>query len=256
MRKTIAKPDISVIVTNYNHSQYIEEAVDSVLNQSKPEFEIIIVDDGSTDDSKEVIEKLIKLDPIRIQKPIYLEKNQGKWCALNTAIAQANGKIITLMDADDASCKHRLERQYQVMKDFGSYHNLCGFHHCHSPIDVAEYKQWTPATSGQLTLGYDVMPHDEVVKLVLQGRKTPGINHYYVGNNYEVHGASSMFYKQFWDHGIKFMPGNMGLRCQKAEDSSHNTSLTLLLQKTSVLKEPLYCYRRGTTTNPAYLEDL
>ena len=73
---------------------------------------------------------------------------------------------------------------------------------------------------------------------------------------FETHGASSLFYRQLWEHGMKFMPGNMGLRCQRAEDSDHNTKLTLLLQKTSVLKAPFYCYRRNTSTNPAFLENL
>ena len=243
-------PDISVIVTNYNHAPYIEEAVMSVLLQTKAEYEVIIVDDYSSDNSKEVIEKLYRLDE-RVRPPIYLEENRGKWFALNTAIAQAKGKLITLNDADDASCPSRLERQFSVMNDTGSFHNLCGFAHCHTDKDMALAMQWKPNA-----LGYDVMNHADVVKNVLHGHKTDGINHYFVGNDYEVHGASSMFYRQLWERGMKFLPGDLGLRCQKAEDSDHNTKMTLLLQKTSVLKEPLYCYRRGTSTNPAWLEGL
>lgn len=247
-----SKPDISVIVTNFNHATFLEEAVVSVLEQTKTELEVIIVDDCSTDNSKDVIEKMTKLDD-RVQKPIYLEENKGKWFALNTAISTARGKLITLNDADDASCTQRLERQQETMKRFGSFHNLCGFTHCHNEEDMtmakAKVLSWDVKTS-------IVMNHDEVVKKVLEGHKTPNINHYYVGSDYEVHGASSMFYKQLWDRGMKFLPGNMGLRCQKAEDSDHNTKMTLLLQKTSVLKEPLYCYRRGTSTNGAWLEEL
>jgi hypothetical protein len=55
---------------------------------------------------------------------------------------------------------------------------------------------------------------------------------------------------------MKFLPGNMGLRVQRAEDSDFNTKMTLLLQKTSIVMEPLYFYRRNTSTNPAWLENL
>lgn len=246
----MTKPDISVIVANYNHAQYLEEAVMSVLEQSYSDYEVIIVDDCSTDNSKEVIEKMCKLDD-RVQKPIYLKENRGKWFALNTAINTARGSLVTLNDADDASVPCRLQRQYQTIKNNGSFHNLCGFVHCHNERDMAEAKKYKPNE-----LGYNVMDHQEVVKKVLEGHKSPNINHYYVGSNYEVHGASSMFYRQLWERGMKFLPGNMGLRCQRAEDSDHNTKMTLLLQKTSVLMEPLYCYRRGTSTNPAWLENL
>lgn len=247
---TDLKPEISVIVTNYNHAQYIEQAVESILNQTFPRFEIIIVDDASTDGSQDIIEAMAKRDE-RIRLNIKLTENRGKWFALNTAIAHAAAPVITLQDADDASCKHRLERQITCMRDNKSFHNLCGFTHCHSQDDMESAMMWVPTAPGYPTMG-----HEDVVKMVHQGWKHPNINHYYVGNDYEIHGASSMFYKQHWAHGMKFLPGNLGLRCQRAEDSDHNTKMTLLLQKTSVLMEPLYCYRRGTSTNPAWLEEL
>lgn len=250
MRKN--SPEISVIVTNYNHVQYLEQAVRSVSNQTWSDFEMIIIDDASTDGSQDLIQKLAKEDDrIRV---ILNKENRGKWFVLNQAIGKANGSLIALQDADDASCKERLQRQRQVLKDFKSYHNLCGFTHCHTQSDMDDAILWDAKSAGRM--GYEVMNHDEVTKMVHLGHKTPGINHYFVGQDYEVHGASTLFYKQLWAYGMKFLPGNMGLRCQKAEDSDHNTKMTLLLQKTSVLKEPLYCYRRNTSTNNAYLEDL
>ena len=243
------KPIISVIVANYNHAQFLEQSVNSVSNQTFSDIEIIIVDDCSTDNSKDVIQELAKGDS-RI-RPLFLSENKGKWFALNSAIAKAEGKLITLNDADDASCKDRLKRQYQVLNDRGSYHNLCGFTHCYNQHDM-DVSLLLDAEKAYI--GYDVLDHQEVVQRVYTGFKTPGINHYYVGNDYEVHGASTLFYKQLWEHGMKFLPGNLGLRCQVAEDSDHNTKMTLLLQKTSVLKEPLYCYRRNTSTNGAWLE--
>jgi len=247
-------PEISVIVTNFNHARYIEQAIHSILNQSLADFEVIIVDDCSTDDSRDVIEKLAREDTARIRPPIYLPKNSGKWFALNTGIASAGGSLIALQDADDASCPERLGHQRAILKYENSFHNLCGFTHCYSQADMDRAVEWK--SPGGFAPPYPTMNHREVVEKVYRGFKTPGINHYFVGEDYEVHGASTLFYRQLWETGMKFLPGNMGLRCQKAEDSDHNTKMTLLLQKTSVLKEPLYAYRRNTSTNPAYLEGL
>lgn len=245
------KPEISVICANYNHAQYIEQAVTSIMHQTFSDLEILIVDDGSTDNSKEVIESICKLDD-RIRAPIYLPQNKGKWFALNTAIAQAQGKLICLNDMDDASHRTRLKRQHDVMQHMGSFMVLTGFEHCYSDKDMAQALLWDE----KQRVGFDIMDHQEVTKQVLIGFKTPGINHFYVGNDYEIHGASGLYHKLLWDRGMRYLPGNMGLRCQYAEDSDFNTKMTLLLQKTCVLKEPLYVYRRNTSTNPAYKEGL
>lgn len=245
---------ISVLVANFNHKQYIKQAVVSILNQTYENFEIIIIDDKSNDGSVDIINDLVKLDK-RIVEPIFLPQNKGKWFALNRGISnRATGVLLTCQDADDTSCKQRLEFQYKTLIKNSSYHNLCGFNNCSSQEEIDK------ATSMVIDVEEpnisDVIPHQMVTQNVHIGFKTNGINHYYVGANFETHGASALFYKQFWDYGMKFMPGNLGLRCQKAEDSDMNTKLTLLLQKTSVLKMPLYNYRRGTTTNPAFLEQL
>lgn len=246
-------PKISVIVANYNHEKYIEQAVKSLLNQTYQNFEVIIVDDCSTDNSKEVITELVKLDK-RIVQPLFLDRNTGKWNALNQAIAQrATGELVTTQDADDASTPQRLEWTLRTLQKKNSFHTLCGFQNCGSQEEMDR----AVAVVANVSEPFDqlIMDHKEVLQAVYTGYYTPGINHYFTGQ-FEVHGASALFYKQLWTHGMKFMPGNMGLRCQKAEDSDFNTKMTLLLQRTSVVKVPFYCYRRGTTTNPAYLENL
>lgn len=247
-------PKISVIVANFNHAQYIEQAVNSILNQTYKNVEVIIVDDCSNDNSKDVITELAKKDE-RIVDPIFLPSNRGKWFALNHGIAtKATGELVTTQDADDASCPQRLEWQVKTLQKMKSYHTLCGFANCGSQEEMERAAALVVDSDGPTDS--DIMPHSVVVQNVYTGFKTSGINHYFVGPNFETHGASALFYKQLWDHGMKFMPGNLGLRCQKAEDSDFNTKVTLLLQRTSVLKMPFYCYRRGTTTNPAYLESL
>ncbi len=241
---------ISVILTNFNHCQYIETAIDSIQQQTYENIELIVIDDCSTDNSKEKILSLQKGNLKFPLKTIFLEKNMGKWYALNSAIEKATGELITLQDADDASSPYRLQIQYEVMQQMKSYHNLCGFHHCYSEQDIQKYKNFTNMESPK------IMDHGTVTKFVHFGFKTPGINHYFVGPNFEAHGATCLFYKQLWENGMKFLPGNMGLRVQRAEDSDFNTKMTLLLQKTSIVMESLYFYRRNTSTNPAWLENL
>lgn len=241
---------ISVILTNYNHLKYIETAIDSIQNQSYSNIELILVDDCSTDGSREKIKELEKKKFKFSLNTIFLEQNKGKWNALNVAIKQASGELITLQDADDASSPYRIELQYEVMQQMKSYHNLCGFVHCYTEDDIQKYKNTNKIINPK------VMDHSTVTKFVHLGFKTPGINHYFVGPNFEAHGASCLFYKQLWENGMKFLPGNMGLRVQRAEDSDFNTKMTLLLQKTSIVMEPLYFYRRNTSTNPAWLEEL
>jgi len=249
---TSKEPKVSVLVANFNHAKYIKQSVISILEQTYENFEIIIVDDCSNDNSKDIINELAKLDD-RILEPIFLPQNRGKWFALNHGIERkAIGKLITCQDADDSSCKQRLEFQVKTLEQMKSYHTLCGFHNCNSQDEINEAGKYIVDASGP-TIS-DIIPHSMVTQNVYKGFHTNGINHYYMGPDFETHGASALFYKQLWDHGMKFMPGNMGLRCQRAEDSDMNTKLTLLLQKTSVLKMPLYNYRRGTTTNGAFLE--
>lgn len=240
---------VSVIIANYNHGKYLDHAVESIEKQTYKNIELVIIDDGSTDDGLSLTK--LKEYSQRGHKGIVLPHNRGKWFALNTAIEQAKGTIITLQDADDRSVPQRIERQLDCMFMMGSFHNLCGFTHCYNEKDMIKASQWKTNLDIE---DAKVMTHENVKKEVYYGWNTPGINHYYVGPDYEIHGASSMFMKQHWNVGMKFLPDSLGLRTQFAEDSDHNTRMTLLLQRTSVLKEPLYCYSRGTATNDAFLK--
>lgn len=243
-------PEISIIVTNYNHAQYIKSAVTSILNQTIQNYEVIIVDDKSTDNSKEIIESIIKLDD-RIQKPIYFPQNKGKWFALNTAISTARGKLIAIVDADDECHNQRFERQITVLKNKNSFFNVCGFKHCYNQNDIEVGKLYLPQDSN-----YDIIDHKETLNLANIGYKTNGINHFYSGN-FEVHCNSVLFYKQLWDFGMRYNPNELGLMIKApGEDSDFLLRATLLLQKTSILKEPLYLYRRWSTTNNSFAKKL
>ncbi len=89
-------PLISIIIPCYNDAQYIEQSVNSALNQTYPNKEVIIVDDGSNTETKAVLKKLAP----KITKLI-TQKNQGQSMARNVGIMEAKGKYILVLDSDD-----------------------------------------------------------------------------------------------------------------------------------------------------------
>lgn len=96
-------PIISVLISAYNAAPFVQEAVDSILSQSLQDFEILIVDDGSTDGTHEVLDRI--KDP-RIR--VWRQENKGKAAALNFMVSQARGQFLAIQDADDASHPGRL----------------------------------------------------------------------------------------------------------------------------------------------------
>ncbi|HZT68976.1 MAG TPA: glycosyltransferase family A protein [Terriglobia bacterium] len=108
-----ASPLVSVLVTNYNYGKYIGDAIQSVLAQTYPKFEVIVCDDGSKDNSCEVIETWCRKDPriLLIRQP-----NGGQGAALNTAFSAAKGDVIALLDGDDMALERRLELVIQAFQ--------------------------------------------------------------------------------------------------------------------------------------------
>jgi glycosyltransferase involved in cell wall biosynthesis len=98
-------PKVTVYITNYNYRQYIEKAINSVLNQTYNNLEILIIDDGSSDGSNEIIEKYSNISNIKI---IY-QKNKGLIITNNIALRLAQGDYIMRLDADDYLDKNAIK---------------------------------------------------------------------------------------------------------------------------------------------------
>jgi len=105
---------VSIITPSYNSSKYISQTIESVISQTYQNWEMIIIDDCSTDDSIYTIEKYLKKD-MRI-KLIKLEKKSGPAVARNKGIKEANGRYIAFLDADDIWLSEKLEKQINFMK--------------------------------------------------------------------------------------------------------------------------------------------
>lgn len=106
-------PKISVIQSSYNDELFIEKAVRSILAQSFTDFEYIIINDGSTDRTGDILASLAKEDD-RIT--IITQKNRGLVAALNTALSYSKGQFIARMDGDDISLPSRFEQQLSVLE--------------------------------------------------------------------------------------------------------------------------------------------
>lgn len=109
----LGRPTVSVIMSTYNRAEALPHAVESVLNQTFDDFEFIIVDDGSTDNTSKQLAFYAQKDPRIII--LTNEKNEGLIYSLNRALDAAHGKYIVRMDDDDKSVPHRLERQVWAM---------------------------------------------------------------------------------------------------------------------------------------------
>ena len=121
----------SVVIPLYNKAESIISTLDSILGQSFRDFEILIVDDGSTDNSCQVVEQYI--DSRQPEQSIRLirKKNGGVASARNRGIMESSGKYIALIDADDLWLEHYLSTQAELIKDFP---NKALYYTCYSAI--------------------------------------------------------------------------------------------------------------------------
>lgn len=106
---------VSVITPTFNSANFIEETIKSVLSQTYPNWEMIIVDDCSGDDTEEVVSQYVREDT-RI-KYIRLEKNSGAAVARNKAMGEAEGEYMAFLDSDDIWTAEKLSEQLSFMQE-------------------------------------------------------------------------------------------------------------------------------------------
>jgi glycosyltransferase involved in cell wall biosynthesis len=106
------QPTISVVMPVYNGEQFLAESIESILNQTYPDFEFIIIDDGSTDRSLQIIERYAANDK-RVR--LISRTNRGLVATLNEGITKSQGLYIARQDADDISLPERFEKQIEFL---------------------------------------------------------------------------------------------------------------------------------------------
>jgi glycosyltransferase involved in cell wall biosynthesis len=111
-------PTVSVVIPTYNAARYIEAAVDSVLGQTFRDVEILVVDDGSTDDTAAVLSRYGQ--PVRYR----WQENRGVSAARNRGIQESSGRYVAFLDADDTWFPEKLDRQIAALEASGQ-HRAC-----------------------------------------------------------------------------------------------------------------------------------
>lgn len=142
------KNKISVIIANYNNAKYITSTINSILNQTYKNIEIIIVDDASTDKSKEIIKNYTKR--YKNIKSIFLSNNKGAYYCRNEGLKIASGDFITLLDSDDVFLSNRLKNafenyhKYKTNMKYGKefeilFSKIYRFNHTEIKVDSKNY---------------------------------------------------------------------------------------------------------------------
>jgi glycosyltransferase involved in cell wall biosynthesis len=117
---TSINPKVSVVIPTYNRADKVQKGVESVLGQTFTDLEVIVVDDGSSDDTGEILHHAFG-DRIRY----YFQPNQGVSVARNRGIEEAKGEWIAFLDSDDLWEVEKLECQLKALERFGSKYGAC-----------------------------------------------------------------------------------------------------------------------------------
>jgi glycosyltransferase involved in cell wall biosynthesis len=113
-KNLIENPTVSIILSVYNASPFLDKALQSLIDQTYKQFEIIVINDGSSDNSESIIRKFLEEDDRIV---LVNQENIGLTKSLNKGIQLARGKYIARQDADDISLKGRLEKQVSLLNN-------------------------------------------------------------------------------------------------------------------------------------------
>ena len=179
-------PLVSVIIPTYNYARYIHLAIASVLHQSYPNIEIIVVDDGSTDNTQEVLEGYGK------QVHLVRQENLGASAARNRGIAEASGEYIAFLDADDAYRMHNIEAKVHYLETHPE-HDWC-------------YSDWAWVDKHRQTLMYGHEPKVSLANIRAEGDILPlALQGYRLGTNVFMYRRSLIEETGLFDPALKVL---------------------------------------------------
>ena len=120
-------PLVSIVCLSFNHVNYVADAIDSVLNQTFKDYELILIDDASTDGTQDVLKDYISRNPH--VKCSLIQENIGNCKAFNLGLQVAEGKYIIDLSADDMLLPDRLEFQIEAFEKLDDSYAMC-FYRC------------------------------------------------------------------------------------------------------------------------------
>ena len=112
---------VSIIIISYNHEQFIEDAIESILCQTYKHIELIIVDNNSSDTTPEILKQYKDVDNIKV---IFLESNTGITGGINEGLKYASGEFVSFFASDDIMISNRIELQVNSLKKRARGHCL------------------------------------------------------------------------------------------------------------------------------------
>lgn len=149
------QPLVSAVVPSYNHGKYIEKCIESIANQTYKNIEIIVIDDGSSDDSRGILERLQK----KYHFTLIFQANQGVAKTMNRAIGLAKGKYISGSASDDFLMPDKMEKQVAFMEAHPDYALVCGKIHVVDRNDeiMEGFTFFTPITDPSKDLTFEAI---------------------------------------------------------------------------------------------------
>lgn len=132
MEQTMANPAISIIVPVYNSAPYLKRALDSIRRQSMKHYEVILINDGSTDSSRDILLSYCRKDA---RFRLIDQENSGVSAARNAGLKAARGEYIAFLDSDDFLAPFYLQRLYRAAVEFDADIVCCGFYRYYEEDD-------------------------------------------------------------------------------------------------------------------------
>lgn len=208
---------ISVIVPIYNVENYLHTCIESILNQTYQQLEIILVDDGSTDSCSKICDEYQAMYP---EKIVVIHKtNGGLSDARNVGISRANGKYIALVDADDYICPDMLQVLLEAILEHNADLSACEY------AFVSEDNEFPKCSS---KMEQTIVSGDELMHRIYTA----------TGSKIDFVAWNKLYKKQIFDNsGIIYPVG----KCHEDEYTTHK--LLHECNKVVVVNQKLYCYR-------------
>lgn len=219
-------PKVSVILSIYNVEKYIEKCVSSVLSQTFQDFEVIMVDDGSTDNCPKISDSYKEIDN-RIT--VIHKENQGLGYARNTGLEAANGEYVCFFDSDDFFDKEMLSKMYSLAQRNSLDAIVCGFRR----VDINGYpiKEQPEVETYTEIIGHknNILHVLSIIEPLNKGR-----------NNYSMSVCKAMFNRLF------LIENNLRFKSERdfiSEDMIFDIDFFLRANKVGIIPETYYNYR-------------
>ena len=210
------KIKISVIIPVYNTGTFLKECVDSVLNQTCRDFELLLIDDGSTDGSSEICDKFAKIDK-RVK--VFHKKNAGVSSARNLGLEKANGEFVTFVDSDDFIKPSYLQKLCDSIEISGCDIAICGFQAVNDIRDANNDDE--PEFNDK---DFEIKPQQEIISGLF----------------------SDVLYMTVWGklYRTVLLKDSRFMSRNNAEDVEFNSRIFLKTGKIAVIPENLYLWRK------------